>query len=155
MVYNSGTGEYKGFILKEEVFDWEMPQKCESIMCLGNGYMGVRSSNEEFVKEDSRGMYVAGTFNFMEGDEATELPNVPDVTNMKFTVGEETVSPEGNMANYEKTLNFKNGLLRRYYEFKYNRNSRLLYKNSKPNYKSVPNCNRQIYKRPSRSNQKQ
>lgn len=117
MVYNSGTGEYKGFILKEEVFDWEMPQKCESIMCLGNGYMGVRSSNEEFVKEDSRGMYVAGTFNFMEGDEATELPNVPDVTNMKFTVGEETVSPEGNMANYEKTLNFKNGLLRRYYEW--------------------------------------
>lgn len=117
MVYNSGTGEYKGFILKEEVFDAEMPQKCESIMCLGNGYMGVRSANEEFVYEDSRGMYVAGTFNFMEGDESTELPNVPDVTNMIFTVDGEKVSPDGNMTNYEKTLYFKNGLLRRYYEW--------------------------------------
>lgn len=115
MVYNSGKGEYKGFILKEEVFDSEFPEKSESTMCLGNGYMGIRAANEEFVHFGSRGTFVAGTFDFLEEDCSTELPNSADVTNMVFEVNGEIVTPEGNISGYEKTLNLKNGLLRRYF----------------------------------------
>ena len=115
MIYNSGNGEYKGFVLKEEVFDSEYPEKTESTMCLGNGYMGIRAANEEFVHFGSRGTFVAGTFDFLEGDCSTELPNSADVTNMLFEVNGEKVSPEGNISDYEKTLNLKNGLLRRYF----------------------------------------
>lgn len=86
MIYNSGIGNDKGWILKEETFPDKALGKCESIMCLGNGYMGIRASMEEYTNKLSRGMLVAGTFDFMKGDFATELPNAPDVINMGLSM---------------------------------------------------------------------
>lgn len=125
MVYNSGKGEYKGFILKEERFDPEFPEKSESIMCLGNGYMGIRAANEEYVHFASRGTFVAGTFDYLEDDCSTELPNSADVTNMLFEADGEAVSPDGDISDYEKTLNCKNGLLRRTFLWKGKNGKRL------------------------------
>ena len=115
MVYDSGTGEYKNWIVKEECVPEEHPEKTESIMCLGNGYMGQRAANEDYYHEKSRFNLVAGTFDVMEGDEATELPNNADVTNCEITVDGERMTPEGGCEGYEKTLNLKTGLLRRSY----------------------------------------
>lgn len=116
MIYNNGVGNDKGWILKEETFPYKALGKCESIMCLGNGYMGIRASMEEYTNELSRRMLIAGTFDFMKGDIATELPNAPDVTNMVITVDGKKITPKKSQA-YERTLNLKNGLLRRYYIF--------------------------------------
>lgn len=113
MVYDSGSGEYKNWIVKEECVPEEHPEKTESIMCLGNGYMGQRAANEDYYHEKSRFNLVAGTFDLMEGDEATELPNNADVTNCEITVDGERLTPEGGCESYEKTLNLKTGLLRR------------------------------------------
>lgn len=116
MIYDSGTGTDRCWILKEEYFNSEFPEKCETVMCLGNGYMGVRSAMEDFVVERSRGTFVAGTFDFAKDDIATELPNTADVTNMKITVDGEVISPENGMTGYERTLNLRTGLLRRAFD---------------------------------------
>lgn len=126
MIYNSGTGENRNWILKEERLDTEFPEKGESIMCLGNGYLGLRSAMEDFVGErTSRGLYVAGTFDFLPDTDATELPNSADVTNMEITVDSETVSPTGKMTDFERTLNFKNGLLTRRYTWESSKGKKL------------------------------
>ncbi len=45
--YNKGINEYENWIISEEGFDVNMLGKCETVFCLGNGYMGVRSATEE------------------------------------------------------------------------------------------------------------
>lgn len=115
MIYDSGSGEFKNWIVKEETVPAEHPEKTETIMCLGNGYMGQRAANEDYYHEKSRFNLVAGTFDLMEGDEATELPNNADVTNCKIEVDGERVTPETGCEDYEKTLNLKTGLLHRSY----------------------------------------
>ena len=35
------------WILREDSFDPEHLGKCEAVMCLGNGYLGLRSAMEE------------------------------------------------------------------------------------------------------------
>ena len=117
MIYDSGKGEFKNWIIKEEVFSADFPEKTESIMCLGNGYMGQRAANEDYYRENSRFNLVAGTFDYLDGDLATELPNNADVTNCTIFVDGEQVTPVSSCENYEKTLNLKTGLLRRSYDF--------------------------------------
>ncbi|MBQ7715329.1 MAG: glycoside hydrolase family 65 protein [Clostridia bacterium] len=121
MIYDSGSGEFRNWIVKEEICPEEHPEKTESIMCLGNGYMCQRASNEDYYHRDkmSRFNIVAGTFDHMEGDEATELVCNVDVTNMDITVDGERLTPEpGSVCeDYEKTLNLRTGLLRRSYKW--------------------------------------
>lgn len=50
-------------IVREDVFDPEKVGKCEAVMSLGNGYLGVRSATEEHYMQETRGAFVAGTFN--------------------------------------------------------------------------------------------
>lgn len=117
MVYDSGKGEFKNWIVKEEVVPEEHPEKTESIMCLGNGYMCQRAANEDYYHKDKLARFniVAGTFDLMEGDEATELVCNVDVTNMDIEVDGERVTPEFGCEDYDKSLNLKTGLLRRSY----------------------------------------
>lgn len=116
MIYNKGTGIDSGWLLTEETFPIEHPEKTESVMCLGNGYMGVRASNEEYVHPRSRCNFVAGTFDAVNKEgEVSELANNVDVTNMLFTVDGETIDPAKNCEDYDKTLNLRTGLLSREY----------------------------------------
>lgn len=41
-------------ILREDIFNPEQLGKCEAIMSLGNGYMGVRSALEEHYMQETR-----------------------------------------------------------------------------------------------------
>ena len=119
MVYDSGKGEYKNWIVKEEIVPEEHPEKTETIMCLGNGYMCQRASNEDYYHRDEKMRFnmVAGTFDHMEGDEATELVCNVDVTNMDITVDGERLTPEFGCEDYDKSLNLKTGLLSRSYKW--------------------------------------
>lgn len=113
MQYQLGTGEFKNWIVAEDSFQPDHPGKCESIMCLGNGYMGIRSATEENYLGNTRDTFVAGTFNKF-GDEVTELPNVADVIAMPIRVNGELLDlSKGTVEGYLRTLNLKTGLLKR------------------------------------------
>ncbi len=95
-------------------FDPEVLGKTEAIMALGNGYMGARASEEESYVGETRDIFVAGTFNQFDENEVTELPNVPDMWAMNFYFnGKSFTLLDGEVKDYRKKLNLKNGLLSR------------------------------------------
>nr|UDN52913.1 glycoside hydrolase family 65 protein [Clostridioides sp. ES-S-0107-01] len=115
MKYDLGQGEYKNWIVSEIDFKSKFLGKCESIMCLGNGYLGLRSATEEKYVGESRDMFVAGTFNKFE-DEVTELPNVADLTEIRIYInGERFNLLEGEFRDYKRELNIKTGELIRHF----------------------------------------
>lgn len=88
--------------------------KTESIMCLGNGYLGLRSCAEESYIGQSRGLFIAGTFNKFDESEVTELPNCPDFIETCITLNNQLFDlTTGEIKNYEKRLDLKKGLLTR------------------------------------------
>lgn len=102
------------WIIKEEGFDSSLLGKCESIMSLGNGYLGLRSATEESYLEEHRGLFVAGTFHTCDKIEVTEIPNAADLIGMNFWINGTRFSLEhGKLLSYERALHLKNGELRR------------------------------------------
>lgn len=103
-----------GYNFTETVFNSLELAKTESIMCLGNGYLGLRSCSEESYLKQSRGLFIAGTFNKFDDSEVTELPNCPDFVGTELQLDNEWFDlTRGKVINYEKRLNLKKGLLTR------------------------------------------
>ncbi|MDO5022068.1 MAG: glycosyl hydrolase family 65 protein [Eubacteriales bacterium] len=112
--YDTGKGEYKDWIVEEAAFDSRYLGKCESIFCQGNGYIGQRAALEESYINETRNLFVTGTFNSFDGDEVTELPNLPDLTAMRIIIDGYPFSMErGKILNYSRRLNLKTGELER------------------------------------------
>ena len=102
------------WIIGEKSFNSRQLGKCEAIMALGNGYLGIRSATEEHYLKEKRDFFVAGTFNKFDEEEVTELPNVPDVLGMDFEFNGQIFSLEhGEIKNYYRQLNVKTGELTR------------------------------------------
>ena len=100
--------------ITETQFRPEFCRKYESIMCQGNGYMGVRAATEEDYEKTVRYTLVAGTFDKMERKNTTELPNSADTTAVELAVdGIPLKLEEGNYTDYCRTLNLRNGVLSR------------------------------------------
>ncbi|MCD8149353.1 MAG: glycoside hydrolase family 65 protein [Clostridiales bacterium] len=107
----SKAGEW---IVREDCFDPVRLGKCESVMSLGNGYLGLRSATEERYLRETRGMFVAGTFNKFDENEVTELPNAADLTAMEISIdGEYFDLTVGSMEEYTRELNIRTGELKR------------------------------------------
>ena len=117
--YNLGKGEFENWIVTETEFNPELQGKCESIMSLGNGYLGLRSSTEEPYLGQVRNLFVAGTFNkFDDEEEVTELPNAADITELDIRINGEKFSLEkGTVTNYKRELNLKTGQLIRSFQW--------------------------------------
>ena len=114
MNYTKGKGELENWIVAETKFSPRELGKCEAIMCLGNGYMGMRSATEESYIGEIRDTFIAGTFNKFDEYEVTELPNVADITNIDITVDGERFSLEfGQVKEYVRQLNIKTAELER------------------------------------------
>lgn len=108
MNYNLGQDEFKNWIFEESNFSADALGKCEAIMCLGNGYMGMRSATEEKYLNEIRDTFISGTFNKFDEHEVTELPNVADVTNIDIRIDGERFSLEfGDIKEYSRYLNLK------------------------------------------------
>jgi len=102
------------WVIREDAFNPRALAKCEAVMSLGNGYMGVRSATEERYLRETRGTFVAGTFNKFDENEVTELPNVPDMTAIEiFVDGEPFDLTAGTVEAYGRELNIKTGELKR------------------------------------------
>ncbi|WP_042273266.1 glycoside hydrolase family 65 protein [[Clostridium] dakarense] len=113
MKYDLGHGQEKNWIVSENDFNSLFLGKGESIMCLGNGYLGLRSATEEKYVGETRDMLIAGTFNKFDG-EVTELPNAADLTEITiFINGERFSLLQGEIKNYSRNLNLKTGELNR------------------------------------------
>ncbi len=89
MNYNT---EPRGWIMEEDGFGARSIAKCESIFAQGNGYLNIRCALEESYVGQCRDAFVAGTFNKAMPDEVTELPNLPDVTELVILVNGERFS---------------------------------------------------------------
>jgi len=115
LLYDCGNKEYKNWIICETSFDAQLLGKCESIMALGNGYMGLRSSMEENYTKQTRGLFIAGTFNKFDCYEPSELPNAADVVELEIVLNNEVFSLEkGVIYSYQRSLNLKTGELARH-----------------------------------------
>lgn len=109
ITYNTGTGKYKNWIVAETDFILENSGKFETIFSLGNGYMGLRATTEEQYIGEVRGCYVAGLFDKFPG-EVTELPNIPDWTNVRIKLdGEMFNLCRGKILSYQRQLNIRDG----------------------------------------------
>ncbi|SET00492.1 hypothetical glycosyl hydrolase [Oceanobacillus limi] len=114
MEYSLGEGNFKDWIVAETKFSPDLLGKGESIMYLGNGYMGLRSATEEPYLQETRNLFVNGTFNKAFPNEVTELPNIADSTRIDIRVDGERFSLElGKTNEYIRQLNLKTAELTR------------------------------------------
>ncbi len=127
MKYNGGRNEDKNWIVIEDKFDVRYLGKCESIMCQGNGYLGVRAALEESYGGTTRNTFVAGTFNKFAENEVTELPNVADVVAMDIEINGEPLNlSRGEVEEYSRSLNLKSALLERRFIWKSTKGDQIL-----------------------------
>lgn len=102
------------WILGEKQFDSKFLGKCESVMCQGNGYLGIRSATEEHYLTEKRDFFVSGTFNKFDENEVTELPNAADMLAMDMEFNGYVFSLEqGTIKDYYRQLNIRTGELTR------------------------------------------
>lgn len=112
--YDEGLGKFENWIVKETNFDINYLGKCEAIMSLGNGYLGIRSAFEESYIGETRNLFVSGAFNRFHESEVTELPNAADITNLDIKINGETFNLlTGKTKDYSRELNLKTGELTR------------------------------------------
>lgn len=106
MNYTTGTDQFENWLVAEENFRQQWLGKGETIFSLGNGYMGLRSVTEEHYANETRNLFVAGTFNKFSENEVTELPNAADVLWMDFSLnGTRFDLTQGKIHAYRRTLN--------------------------------------------------
>ncbi|HWT73344.1 MAG TPA: glycosyl hydrolase family 65 protein [Mobilitalea sp.] len=115
MITNMNYKRAKEWILEEDKFDSSFLGKCEAIMSLGNGYLGLRSTTEEKYTGEKRGYFIAGTFNKFSENEVTELPNLADIVNLELIInGQQFTLDKGVIKEYSRQLNLKTGELCRH-----------------------------------------
>jgi hypothetical glycosyl hydrolase len=123
LLYDKGMGEYKNWILAEDMFDSKYQGKCESIMALGNGYLGIRAAFEESYIGQIRNLFVAGTFNRFHPEEVTELPNAADITEFQIYLNSELFTLDtGEVIEYTRYINLKEAELVRVVLWKSDKN---------------------------------
>ncbi|MDD2427822.1 MAG: hypothetical protein PHV73_06990, partial [Eubacteriales bacterium] len=112
----------------EEGLDLKRLPLLESLMSLGNGYIGARAYLEEFDYPGSvRGNYMNGIYeriplNYAEWASgfpmiADRMPNLIDLFNLTIFLDEEEVTLDGQIENFKRELNFAEGLSRRSYTY--------------------------------------
>lgn len=112
----------------EKGLDLERLPLLESLMSLGNGYIGARGYLEEFDYPRSvRGNYINGIYEriplaYAEWASgfpmiADRMPNLIDLFDITIFLDEEKVLPDGQIEDFIRELNFAEGLSRRSYTY--------------------------------------
>lgn len=97
----------RNWIMFEKEFNIKNMANYESVMCQGNGYMGIRNAHEEKYVSSNRVALVNGVFDTPEGETA-ELAVLPDVTNFDIYVnGYDFSMITGELNDYCRELNLK------------------------------------------------
>lgn len=102
------------FLLVREGFDDMREREVESLLTVGNGYLGVRASVEERVSGSEPATLVAGVYDRAKEGEIEELVIVPDWLHTRICVGGERLHLEtGHIVEHRRVLDMKKGILRR------------------------------------------
>ena len=111
------TEDKNTYILEERDCTENGQKKYETVMCLGNGYLGMRSAFCEEIPNQTRLTLMAGLYDKQPREEEELIP-LPDVTPLTISVEGEKISPlHKNSSEYSRSLNVRNGLLT--YQYKY------------------------------------
>lgn len=100
----------------------------ETLMSIGNGYIGVRGYLEEFDYPGSvRGNYINGIYEripmkhaeWAHGfpSESDRMPNLIDLFHISIFLDDEKLVIHGPIEDFKRELNFKEGILRRSYKY--------------------------------------
>jgi kojibiose phosphorylase len=102
------------WLIKETEFVRKLQGIRETQFAQGNGYIGTRGIYEEIPYDCSPGTYVAGIYDKL-GAQVSEIVNLPNPVNFKFTVEGEKISVIAmDIASHKRVLNTKKGLLIRH-----------------------------------------
>lgn len=110
--------------LEEFPFQPERQLYYETIFTVGNGYLGTRASFEEGSPGDAPATLIHGIYNHAPGQLVSELVNAPNWLNISLTVDGTPFAlitstsdylrpPQGVVLGYRRTLDLRQGLLRR------------------------------------------
>lgn len=110
--------------IREYPFHPERLRYYESILTIGNGYLGTRGSFEERYSGDSPATLIHGLYNHAPGASVPELVNAPDWTEIQLEIDGTPFQlitqsknvlkpPDGLILGYERKLHLDKGLLRR------------------------------------------
>ena len=112
----------------EDKFNIDDNYANETLFALGNGYMGTRGNFEEgftgAIGTGIKGTYINGFYEsevikyaevaYGYAEKSQTMLNVTDFKIIKLFIEDEEFNMlEGEIINYERTLNFKNGILKR------------------------------------------
>ena len=107
-----------GWFVEERTFHPDYITKYETIFTQGNGYLGQRAALDEPYWGQTRNLFVSGTFDRFCETEVSELPNLPDVTNIGIKVNGTAFSVRyGDLKCYHRWLNLRSGELCRQVEW--------------------------------------
>ncbi|WP_025755367.1 glycosyl hydrolase family 65 protein [Mycoplasmopsis cricetuli] len=93
-------------------FDKTKTAKTESIFALGNGYLGIRSADEEQAYYNKEDFFVNGIFNKSSQCDVSELANLADLMTTPIAINGEQIQLTSK-DKYRKTLHIKEGILTR------------------------------------------
>ncbi|NLK64361.1 MAG: beta-phosphoglucomutase [Tissierellia bacterium] len=113
---------------REEGLNIERLPLLETLMSLGNGYVGVRGYLEEFEYPGSvRGNYINGIYervSMVHAEwawgfplESDRMPNLIDLTKVLIVLDGEEVIIDGKIKDFKRELNFEKGLSCRSYKY--------------------------------------
>ena len=99
--------------ITETSFDPKRLRHFETALTQGNGYLGTRGTFDEYYPGEQRTTFVHGVFDDVPVV-FSHLVNFPDWTQLDITLDGETFNmAEGNLLDYRRELDLRNGLLRR------------------------------------------
>lgn len=115
-------------LFREEGLDIQRLPLLETLMSLGNGYMGSRGYLEEFEYPGSvRGNYINGIYEWVPMVHAEwawgfplksdRMPNLIDLFKITILLDEEKVIIDGKIKDFKRELDFENGVSRRSYKY--------------------------------------
>ena len=114
MRYDFGQGNKENWLVGEDRYDDAHHGKGEAIFCQGNGYLGQRAALEETYVGQTRDLLVTGTFDRFDENEVTELPNLPDLTNLQLILnGQRFFMNDTNTREYRRIMDLQTGDLER------------------------------------------
>lgn len=101
------------WLIKETKWVKQLQSIREAQFTLGNGYLGTRGIYEEVPYDAQPGTYISGIYDKMSA-QVSELVNLPNPINFKFTVkGEKIDLAAMDSLTHKRTLNMKKGVLAR------------------------------------------
>ena len=117
----------ESWLIRENEWVRKLQNVRESQFALGNGYLGVRGVLEEIPYDSIPGTYIAGVYDKM-ASQVSELVNLPNPFNFKFTIGGEKLDVIAmDVIEHKRILNLRSGLLLRHTLYKNSKKSRFDY----------------------------